>query len=65
MKVLVPVNTTIKELMQNLGANNPEAKKNRLFEVAEAGNGRWLKGMEIGVSEISSNLFSFLLVTIF
>ncbi|RDL33915.1 uncharacterized protein BP5553_08283 [Venustampulla echinocandica] len=48
VKLLVPVTTTIKELMQNLGANNADPKKNRLYEIAEAGNGKWLKGMEIG-----------------
>lgn len=47
----MPVTTTIKELMMNLGCNNSEAKKNRLFELVESGAGKWLKGMEIGVSD--------------
>jgi hypothetical protein len=46
----VPVTTSVKELMKQLGCNNAEAKKNRLFELVESGAGRWLKGLEIGVS---------------
>lgn len=44
---MVPDNTTIKELMQNLGATNKDAKKNVLYEVTEKGNGLWTKGLTI------------------
>lgn len=37
--------TTFKELMQNIGCDNKEAKKNTMHEIAEAGNGRWVRGM--------------------
>lgn len=39
--------TTVKELMQNLGCTNPDAKKNKLYEVQEAGGGRWVRGLSI------------------
>ncbi|KAH8661691.1 hypothetical protein BGZ60DRAFT_91017, partial [Tricladium varicosporioides] len=47
VKLMVPCRTTIKELMQNLGCVNEDAKKNVLYEVSEHGNGKWLKGLEI------------------
>ncbi|TVY19149.1 hypothetical protein LARI1_G003612 [Lachnellula arida] len=47
VKMFVPTNTTIKELMQGLGCTNEEAKKNVLHEITEAGNGKWLKGLTI------------------
>ena len=50
VKLYVPSNTTIKELMQNLGCNNEDAKKNILHEVTEQGNGKWVKGLTIVVS---------------
>jgi len=37
--------TTLKELMQNLGCDNKEAKKNKIHEVQEVGNGKWAKGL--------------------
>jgi hypothetical protein len=51
-KLRVPVNTTVKELMQGLGCNNQDAKKNRLVEVTEGGNGTWYKGMSITVCRL-------------
>ena len=33
--------------MQQLGATNEDAKKNKLHELQEAGNGRWSKGITI------------------
>lgn len=44
-KLLIPTNITVKELMQNLGCDNPDAKKNKLYELAEVGDGRWSKGL--------------------
>ena len=49
VKLLVPSNTTVKELMQNLGATNEDAKKNVLHELTEQGNGKWVKGLTITV----------------
>lgn len=49
LKLVVPTSTTVKELMRNLGCDNPEPKKNRLFEVSEGGNGKWYKGIGIAV----------------
>ncbi|KAH8819793.1 hypothetical protein F5884DRAFT_744183 [Xylogone sp. PMI_703] len=45
VKLAVPTNVTVKELMQNLGCNNPDPKKNKIHEVAEIGGGRWSKGL--------------------
>ncbi|KAH6677121.1 hypothetical protein B0J14DRAFT_635869 [Halenospora varia] len=47
VKLMVPCRATVKELMQNLGCVNEDAKKNVLYEVTEHGNGRWLRGLEI------------------
>lgn len=52
VKLFVPSNTTVKELMQNLGCTNEDAKKNVLHEVTEQGNGKWVKGLTIVVSAI-------------
>ena len=49
VKLFVPVTTTVKELMQNLGCTNADAKKNVLHEVTEQGNGKWVKGLTIVV----------------
>jgi hypothetical protein len=51
VKLFVPCTTTVKELMQNLGCTNSDAKKNKLHEVQEAGNGRWVKGITISGDE--------------
>lgn len=51
VKLVVPCTTTVKELMQNLGCTNSEAKKNKLHEIQEAGNGRWVKGITIAGDE--------------
>jgi hypothetical protein len=50
VKLFVPVSTTLKELMQGLGCNNGDPKKNVLHEVQEGGNGKWLKGITINAS---------------
>jgi hypothetical protein len=51
VKLLVPCTTTVKELMQNLGCTNSDANKNKLHEIQEAGNGRWVKGITISGSD--------------
>ncbi|CAG8971391.1 hypothetical protein HYALB_00006941 [Hymenoscyphus albidus] len=50
-KILVPTSISVKDLMANCGCNNPDAKKNRVYEVTEDGAGRWKKGLEIGGDE--------------
>ncbi|TAQ85376.1 hypothetical protein B7494_g6301 [Chlorociboria aeruginascens] len=45
VKLFVPVNVTMKELMQGLGCKNEDPAKNKMYEICEAGNGKWLKGM--------------------
>ncbi|TVY23646.1 hypothetical protein LHYA1_G008062, partial [Lachnellula hyalina] len=47
VKMYVPATTTVKDLMQGLGCTNAVAGKNVLYEVTEAGNGKWLKGLTI------------------
>lgn len=47
VKLMVPCNTTVKELMQNIGCTNGDAKKNILYEVTEKGNGCWASGLRI------------------
>lgn len=44
----VPVNTRLDELMKGLGADNASAKKNRITEIVQGGNGRWYKGATFG-----------------
>ena len=44
----VPVSTTVGELLAGFGANNPNAKMNRVTEVVQGGNGRWYKGISFG-----------------
>ena len=41
----IPVSTTVGELLSGMGATNPVAKKNRVTEVVQGGNGRWYKGV--------------------
>lgn len=41
----IPVNTTVGDLLRGMGANNPAAKKNRVCEVVQGGNGKWYKGI--------------------
>ncbi|KAI3318095.1 hypothetical protein HD806DRAFT_549431 [Xylariaceae sp. AK1471] len=43
-KFHVPTNTTLAELMVRFGATNPCAKKNKVAEVIEGGNGKWYRG---------------------
>ncbi|KAL3419674.1 hypothetical protein PVAG01_08172 [Phlyctema vagabunda] len=47
VKLVVPCNTSVKDLMQGLGCNNPDAAKNVLYEVTETGNGAWSRGLVI------------------
>lgn len=44
---MVPVNTSVGELMKRLGCDNKDAKKNVVHEVVEKGNGLWNKGLTI------------------
>ncbi|KAI1441428.1 hypothetical protein F5Y02DRAFT_399793 [Annulohypoxylon stygium] len=41
----VPVNTTLAELLVGFGACNPCAKKNRITEVIQGGNGKWYRSV--------------------
>ncbi|GJC99969.1 hypothetical protein ColKHC_08795 [Colletotrichum higginsianum] len=41
----VPVNTTLAEVLKGFGALNPNPKKNKCFEIVQAGNGKWYKGL--------------------
>jgi hypothetical protein len=41
----IPVSTTVGELLRGMGATNPVAKKNKVWEVVQGGNGRWYKGI--------------------
>ncbi|ROW02446.1 hypothetical protein VMCG_06105 [Cytospora schulzeri] len=43
--VHAPVNMTIGDLLKGFGAVNPDAKKNRVFELHQGGNGVWYKGL--------------------
>jgi hypothetical protein len=43
----VPCNITVKELMQQMGCDNEEAKENALIELAQGADGRWYKGYTI------------------
>jgi hypothetical protein len=47
VKLYVPVNTNVKDLMQNLGCTNDDPKKNILYELAEKGSGQWSTGLRI------------------
>lgn len=51
VKLVVPVNMTVKELMQNLGLANDQAKMNIVYECTEKGNGRWASGLKIAGDE--------------
>lgn len=42
--VHVPVSTTLGDLLRGFGATNPEARKNKVFEVHQGGSGKWYKG---------------------
>ncbi|KAI8631432.1 hypothetical protein F5Y19DRAFT_396032 [Xylariaceae sp. FL1651] len=44
-KFHIPTNTTIGELMVRFGATNACARKNRITEVIESGNGTWYSGV--------------------
>jgi hypothetical protein len=47
----VPTGVTIGELLKGFGATNPVAKKNRLWEVVQGGNGKWYKGLGFNAGE--------------
>ncbi|KAF3352327.1 hypothetical protein VdG1_09014 [Verticillium dahliae VDG1] len=47
----VPVTTTLAEILKGFGASGPTPKKNRCYEIAQAGNGRWYKGLSFGGDE--------------
>ncbi|KAJ2898401.1 hypothetical protein MKZ38_003953 [Zalerion maritima] len=40
----VPCTVAIKDLMKGFGCNNPDPKKNKVYEIQEGGNGKWYKG---------------------
>jgi hypothetical protein len=50
IKRMVPINTKMADVMKNFGCTGADPAKNILFEVQEAGNGRWVKGMAFKVS---------------
>jgi hypothetical protein len=41
----IPVSTTLGDLLRGMGATNPVAKRNKVFEVTPGGNGTWYKGL--------------------
>jgi hypothetical protein len=43
----VPCGLTIKGLMQGFGCNNPDPKKNKLYELSQGGDGRWYVGFQV------------------
>lgn len=47
----VPVSTTLGELLKGFGATNPIAKKNKVWEVVQGGNGKWYKGLGFNAGE--------------
>ncbi|KAM0327010.1 hypothetical protein ACHAQA_006133 [Verticillium albo-atrum] len=47
----VPVTTTLAEILKGFGASGPTPKKNRCFEISQAGNGKWYKGLSFGGDE--------------
>ncbi|KAM0275770.1 hypothetical protein ACHAQH_007431 [Verticillium albo-atrum] len=47
----VPVTTTLAEILKGFGASGPTPKKNRCYEISQAGNGRWYKGLSFGGDE--------------
>ncbi|KAB5536337.1 hypothetical protein GE09DRAFT_346461 [Coniochaeta sp. 2T2.1] len=47
----VPVSTTVGELLKGMGATNPVAKKNKVFEVVQGGNGKWYKGLSFNADD--------------
>ncbi|KAF7552551.1 hypothetical protein G7Z17_g4246 [Cylindrodendrum hubeiense] len=44
----IPSNTTLGDLLKGYGCTNPTPKKNRCFELVNAGNGQWYKGFNFG-----------------
>ena len=51
-KVKIPVNVSVKDVMQNMGCNNKDPKKNVMTEVVEKGNGGWTTGLKFSVSRL-------------
>ncbi|KAI0179627.1 hypothetical protein GGR52DRAFT_527767 [Hypoxylon sp. FL1284] len=42
---VVPVGTTLEELLAGFGATNSQPKKNKVTEVIQGGNGKWYRGV--------------------
>lgn len=47
----VPCNTNVKALMKHMGCNNPDDKKNVLYECVQAGDGNWYKGVVVNMDD--------------
>jgi hypothetical protein len=47
----VPSNTTLEVLLKGFGCTNAVAKKNRCYEIAQAGDGKFYKGFAFGGDE--------------
>lgn len=41
----IPIDTKLSVVMERFGCNNADPKKNKVYEVQEAGNGKWSSGM--------------------
>ena len=41
----VPCDTTMGSLLRGFGCDNPNPRKNRVYELVSCGNGRWYKGV--------------------
>ncbi|KAF9871335.1 hypothetical protein CkaCkLH20_11256 [Colletotrichum karsti] len=41
----VPVSTSLADVLKGFGATNATPKKNKCFEIVQAGNGKWYKGL--------------------
>lgn len=46
--VHVPTGTTLAEILKGFGADNPDLKKNRCYEIVQGGGGRWHTGLSFG-----------------
>lgn len=50
----IPTSTTVGELLKGMGATNPLAKKNKVWEVVQGGNGKWYKGLGFNADDGAS-----------
>jgi len=50
-KNMIPIHTKMSDVMKKYGCTNADPAKNILYEMTEAGNGRWLTGLIFKVSE--------------